>query len=158
MYRPPPRLSGAVTVLELIVALVSESVPLLAIQAAASDAGGVAADRAVAQSGRATVQQLGHRRLAAAVLPLTVTFERVSVPPSFSRPPPYWAAAADRQARERRGPSVDVEHPAGLPLPLTVRSPAPGPLIVVVALSESESWAFGQGDHLRQAKTSPGRK
>ena len=75
--------------------LVSVVVPPLLEQAAAAEAGGVAADGAVGQRGRA-VQVVQAAAATAEVpvaeLPLTVQSVSVVVPPLLYRPPPLPAA------------------------------------------------------------------
>ena len=74
-----------------------------------------------------------------AVLPLTMTFERVSVPPAFSKPPPFWALPPLIVKPESVAEPPAMLNTWLLPPPLTVTSLAPGPVIVVIALSVSES-------------------
>ena len=90
----PPRCSQAAAVpeaeLPLTVQLVSVAVPaLLHRQAAAVAAGGVAAEGAVGQRGRAdSWPGRRRRRQLVAELPLTVQLVSVAVPPMLYRPPP----------------------------------------------------------------------
>ena len=102
--------------------------------------GGVAADGAVGQRGRAVVT-VHPAAVDAAELPLTVQLVSVSVPSSLSRPPPLPVVlpAGDRQSRDRRRDIASTWNTRLSPPPLTV-TPAAGPVIVsvpVVLLSSS---------------------
>ena len=79
MYRPPPPLAAE---LPLTVQLVSVAVPPYDVQAAAVVGGGVAADGAVGQRGRAVPNVAQAAAVDAAELPLTVQLVSVVVPPS----------------------------------------------------------------------------
>ena len=88
------------------------AVPLVLIHAAAVGTGGVAADGAVGQRGRAVTLYTPPPSVVAE-LPLTVQLVSVVVPALYRPPPIVGVAAGDGQARDRRRDTrVDLEHPA----------------------------------------------
>ena len=79
--------------------------------------GGVAADGAVGQRGRASIVATGRRRSPEAELPLTVQLVSVVVPPSLNRPPPFEGGVAADGAVGQRGRADSAKSLANRPPP-----------------------------------------
>ena len=139
LYRPPPPTPAE---LPLTVQLVSVVVPPSLSQAAAVDCGGVAADGAVGQRGRAAVVVQAAAVVAGGVAADGAVGQRGRAPSLYRPPPsPVVDAPGDRQSRDRRRDTARRPGtPGSVPPPLTV-TPAAGPVIVSVPLvSLSSSW------------------
>ena len=122
-------------------------------------AGGVAADGAVGQRGRAAVAARPPPPLLAE-LPLMVQLVSVVVPPLLYRPPPLPLALPPVIV----SPEIDAVTPAStwntrlVPPPLTV-TPAAGPVIVSVPRRVAQlELAGGQGDRLWRCEQRSGRR